>query len=107
MGKPLFTLANGDVSMYALNCGHGQSFMLDGKSYYGSDTNGVMLSYNGCTFDVFTRIIGVTHDWQGFPYWLTDSASGAKYRADWQQTDTLTEARKLFRSETRRVRLAG
>ena len=79
---------NGDLTPYALTCGYVQSATVDNANFYATGADGVALSWNGCTYDVHVR------------GWSVDSL-GVSSRVDWRQFDTLTAARKFFRTSFR------
>lgn len=80
---------NGKITRYGLACGYVESYDATGRirDYYLTDANAVRLSFNGTSYDVHTRVQGVTHDGD-FPRWVHG------VRADWTQFESLTEARK-------------
>ena len=101
---PRFRNADGTLTLYALACGYVQATMLDGTAdYYGTDADGVMLKLDGC-YHVHVRQAGVTHDAAGYPEWVHDPETGARYRADWHTFDTLTDARRFYRRALRMIR---
>jgi hypothetical protein len=98
---PKFRNANGDVSAYGFACGHVQSWTTDGQAYYSTNANGVQLSLDG-VWHVRTRSVGETHDADGYG---VRGPNGALL--GWESFDSLTEARKAFRSAIRRVKSAA
>lgn len=98
---PEFKNVDGTLTRYALACGYHDTRAADGsRDYYGTDADAVSLSYNGCTYDVHVRVQGETHDGH-FPVWI--ESDGGRYRADWHQFETLTEARRFWRQTARRI----
>src|SRR5690554_72922 len=93
-----FRNADGSVNMRGFACGHVQSWTTDGQEYYSTDSPGVQLYLDG-VWHVRTRIPGETHDHSGHA--LRDERGA---RLDWQSFDTLSEARRAFRAEVRRVK---
>lgn len=90
---------NGKVTRYGFACGYVESYDAHGRirDYYLTDADATRLSYNGLTYDVHTRIQGVTYDGE-FPRRVNG------VRADWEQFDTLTEARKAIQRNRKRLK---
>lgn len=93
---------NGKITPYGLACGYIEAYDANGRirDYYLTDADAVRLSFNGSSYDVHTRIEGVTYD-GNFPRWI--DSEGGRYRADWEQFDTLTEARRAVVRNRRKL----
>ena len=104
MTTPTFTLASGELSAYALGCGYLQ------VSPEHANGDHVELRHDAC-FHVHVREYGVTMDADTrMPVWGPDpdhtpapGYGAPKVRADWHVFDTLTEARRFYRAEVRRL----
>lgn len=93
---PSLYLTNGELSAYGLACGYLEQSPDNGNG------DSVELRHDGC-YHVHIREAGVTVDSETrIPFWI-DSDEGSKIRADWHTFDTLTEARRFYRSESRRL----
>lgn len=90
---------NGKITRYGLACGYIEAYDANGRihDYFGTDADATCLSYNGSTYDVHTRIKGVTFDNHGYPRRI----DGA--RADWEQFETLAEARAAILCNRKRL----
>lgn len=93
---PNLYLTNGELSAYGLACGYLE------RSPVNVNGDEVELRHDGC-YHVHVREAGVTVDSETrMPLWV-ESEEGSKVRADWHTFDTLTEARRFYRTVSRRL----
>ncbi|WNY15199.1 hypothetical protein SEA_MACGULLY_97 [Rhodococcus phage MacGully] len=95
---PKMNLANGELSAYALACGHCQDWTADGVNrFHDTTADGVRLRADGNAWHVHVRDGERTHATNGSALWV-EAANGGQVRADWHTFDSLGEARRFWRS---------